>query len=111
MTSRDPDPHHAPVVPLRLPAAGGPSAGRPVIVSISDLGDRRVSKVRRGDGTAFTVSVPAGAIDQPQAHRGYGAWIHEHDGAHRIPAAALDGLAARVGMHLVPDEPPLPSGT
>jgi hypothetical protein len=85
--------------------------GRAVIVSISDLGDRRVSEIRRGDGTAFTVSVPAGAVDCPEEHRGYEPWIRQHDGSRRISAAALDGLAARVGMHLVPDERPLPPGS
>ena len=110
MDRADPEPQHAPVLPLRPPPAGGPDARGAVIVSIADLDGRRVSTLRRGDGTTFTVTIPAGGID---AHQGSGRsvpWIREQGGAPRTPVA-LDGLAARVGMHLVPVPPSLPPGT
>lgn len=109
MTRRDPEPHRARVLPLRPPMAGGPSGRAAVIVSIADLGGRRVSTVRRGDGTIFTVTVPAEGIDAlepgPSA-----PWIRERGGGRRAPAAALDGLAARVGLHLVVVDPRRPPG-
>jgi len=110
MDHRDPEPHHAPVLPLRPFLAGGPATGGAVIVSIEDLGGRRVSTVRRGDGTTFTVTVPAGGIDADQGPGRSAPWIREHGAARRPPAAALEGLAARVGMHLVPVPPSGPGG-
>ena len=79
----------------------------PVILSIADVAGRRVSRVRRGDGSTFTVTVPAGGIDrQPGPDERIRPWIREEDGGRRVPTGPLDGLAARVGMHLVPDGPP-----
>ncbi len=106
MTRPDPDPHRAPVLPLRPSAAGGPSTRGPAIVSIVDLGGRRLSTIRRGDGTTFTVTVPAEGIDAPEhALRPSRPWIRDHGGGRRVPAVALEGLAARVGMRLVPVHP------
>ena len=108
MTDRDPDYPRAPVLPLRHPVAGGVPDRSAVIVSITDLGGRRVSTIRRGDGSAFTVTVPAGGIDTYQGQGPPVPWIREHGGHHRAPTVALDGLAARVGMHLVAVHPPRP---
>ena len=110
MNSRDPEHQHAPVLPLRPPSAGGPDARGAVIVSIAELGGRRVSTIRRGDGTVFTVTVPVDGIDADQGPGRTVPWIRGHVGAHRAPAAALDDLAARVGMHLVAFPPSRPPG-
>ena len=102
MARRDPDPHGAPVPPLRPPEAGGPPSAGPVIVSITDVGGRRVSPIRRGDGSTFTVTVPEGGIDAHEVGRGRAVpWISRRDGVSRVPLAALDRLAARVGVRLV----------
>ena len=102
MTRRDPDPHRAQVPPLRPPEAGGPPIRGPVIVSITDVGGRRVSTVRRGDGSTFTVTVPVGGIDAYESERGQPVpWIRRRDGVSRVPLAALNRLAARVGVRLV----------
>jgi hypothetical protein len=78
----------------------------PVIVSITDAGRRRVSTIRRGDGSTFTVTVPAGGIDAYESGRGRAVpWIRQRDGVSRVPLAALDRLAARVGVHLVEGNP------
>jgi hypothetical protein len=110
MDRPDPEHQHAPVLPLRPPPAGGPDARGAVIVSIADLGGRRVSTIRRGDGTTFTVTIPAGGIDTQQESGRSVPWILEHGGVPRTPVA-LDGLAARVGMHLVPVPPSGPPGS
>ncbi len=106
MTRRDPVTHRAPVLPLRQSSAGGHAVDKPTIVSITDVGGNRISTVRRGDGTAFTVTVPSGAVDAgPGAgHEGV-PWIREHGGRRRAPWAALDRLAARVGLRLVAGQP------
>lgn len=111
MTSRDLDRHRDPV-PLFHPAgAGGPSVGAAVIVSVTEVGDRRVSRVRRGDGTTFTVTVPPGGMDRPSdPDERTAPWIREESGPRPVPCAALDGLAARVGLHVVPDRPSPPPG-
>jgi hypothetical protein len=110
MTRRDPLPHRAPVVPLRQPEAGSASDPGAVIVSIHDVGGSRVSTIRRGDGTVFTVTVPPGGIDtSPVGVDAAGPsvpWIREREGGRRAPVAGLDGLAARVGLHLVAVDPP-----
>ena len=103
MTRRDPVTHRAPVLPLHRSSAGGPTPQKPTIVSITDVGDRRISTVRRGDGSAFTVTVPLGGIAAP-GHEGV-PWIREHGGRRQVPGAALDRLAARVDLHLVASQP------
>ncbi len=109
MTHRDLDRHRDPVLPFRPLGAGGSPVGDPVIVSVSEVGERRVSRVRRSDGTTFTVTVPAGGMDRPQDPGERTApWIREDFGPRPVPHAALDGLAARVGMHLVPGRPAHP---
>ena len=111
MNRHDPEHRHAPVLPLRPQPAGGPDAGGAVIVSIAELGGRRVSTVRRGDGTAFTVTVPVGGIDAHPGSGGSAPWIREHGGDRPTPTVALDGLAARVGLHVVAVPPSGPAGT
>jgi hypothetical protein len=107
MDPRDPDRHRAQVLPFRHPPAGGLVERPAVILSISDAGGRRVSKVRRGDGSTFTVTVPAGGID---AHLGgshrAGPWIREDAGGGRVPNAPLDELASRIGLRLTPGPSP-----
>jgi len=98
------------VLPLRPPMAGGPTDPGAVIVSIADLGGRRVSTIRRGDGTVFTVTVPPEGIDA-EGPRGSVPWIRERGAGRRAPAVALDGLAARVGLHVVVVDPSRPPGT
>jgi hypothetical protein len=103
MNQRDLDRHRDPVLPIRPFGAGGPTFG-PVIVSVAQVGDRRVTEVRRGDGTTFTVTVPPGGMDRPHdPHERTAPWIREDRGGRSAPYAALDGLAARVGLHLVSD--------
>jgi hypothetical protein len=99
MDPRDPDRHRAQVLPFRHPGAGGLVERPAVILSISDAGGRRVSKVRRGDGSTFTVTLPAGGIDAHPGHRA-GPWIREDTGGVRVPNAALDELASRIGLPL-----------
>ena len=110
MDRRDPDRHRAQVLPFRHPPAGGLVESSAVILSISDAGGRRVSKVRRGDGSTVTVTVPAGGVDARQggSHRS-APWIREDGGGRRVPDAPLDGLAARVGLHLMTGPSPEPS--
>jgi len=97
------------VLPFRPAGAGGLPVGDPVIVSVTEVDDRRVSRVRRGDGTTFTVTVPPGGMDRPQdADEPTDPWIREDAGPRPVRPASLDGLAARVGMHLVPDRPAHP---
>ena len=110
MDRPDPEHQHAPVLPLRPPPAGGPDARGAVIVSIVDLGGRRVSTIRRRDGTTFTVTVPVDGIDTHQGPGRSVPWIRDHGGGPQTPVA-LDGLAARVGMHLVPVPPSPPLGS
>jgi len=106
MTHRDPDRHRDPVLPFRPVGAGGSPVGDPVVVSVTEVDDRRISRVRRGDGTTFTVTVPPGGMDRPHDPGERAApWIREEAGPRPVPHAALDGLAARVRMHAVPDEP------
>jgi hypothetical protein len=102
MDRRDPDRHRYQVLPFRHPPAGGLVERPAVILSISDAGGQRVSKVRRGDGSTFTVTVPAGGIDAHQggSHRA-GPWIREDTGGGRVPNAPLDVLASRIGLRLV----------
>ncbi len=102
MTRRDPVTHRAPVLPLHPSSAGGPTPQMPTVVSITDVWGRRISTVRRGDGSAFTVTVPPGGIDAPpEAGSERVSWIREHGGRRQVPAGALDSLAARVGLRLV----------
>jgi hypothetical protein len=109
MDRRDPDRHRAQVLP-RHPPAGGLVESPAVISSIDEVGGLRVSRVRRGDGSTFTVTVPAGGIDARQRGPHLGTpWIREDGGARRVPESRLDGLAARVGLHLAPDPSPGPS--
>jgi hypothetical protein len=109
MDRRDPDRHRAQVLPFRHPSAGGLVESAAVILSISDAGGRRVSKVRRGDGSTFTVTVPPGGVDTHQGGSQRAApWIREDRGGRRLPDAPLDGLAARVGLHLTPGSSPEP---
>ncbi len=109
MTHRDLDPHRDPVL-LFLPIqAGGLPVGDPVVLSVTEAGDRRVSRVRRDDGTTFTVTVPAGGVERSHhPDPPTGPWIREDGGPRPVPRAALDGLAARVGMHVVPGGPARP---
>jgi hypothetical protein len=110
MDRRDPDRHRAKVLPFRHPPAGGLVESPAVILSISDAGGRRVSKVRRGDGSTFTVTVPAGGVDAGQGRsRPAAPWIREEGGGRRGPEAPLDRLAARIGLHLMPGPSPEPS--
>jgi len=110
MDRRDPDRHRAQVLPFRHTPAGGLVESPAVILFIGDAGGRRVSKVRRGDGSTFTVTVPAGGIDARQAgSHGAAPWIREDGGGRRAPGAPLDGLAARIGLHLVDGPSPGPS--
>jgi len=110
MDRRDPDRHRAQVLPFRHPRAGGPAEDPAVILSIGDADGRRVSKVRRGDGSTFTVTIPPGGIDAHQGgSRPAAPWIGEDEGGRRMPTAPLDGLAARVGLHLTPGPAPDPS--
>jgi len=99
MDPGDPDRHRAQVLPFRHPPAGGLVERPAVILSIGDAGGRRVSKVRRGDGSTFTVTVPAGGIDAHQggSHRA-GPWIREDAGGGHLPHAPLDELASRIGL-------------
>jgi len=110
MDPRDPDRHRAQVLPFRHPRAGGLVERPAVILSIGDAGGRRVSKVRRGDGSTFTVTVPAGGIDAHQggSHRA-GPWIREDAGGGRVPNGPLDELASRIGLRLTPGPAPEPS--
>ena len=112
MTDHELDDHPEVVLAFRPSPAGGVSGPGPVIVSIDDRGHRRVSKVRRGDGSTFTVTVPAGGVDrEPVPHERTAPWIREDTGRRRGPVIPLDGLAARVGLRLLPDPPAGPSGT
>src|SRR5580692_2405539 len=106
MDPRDPDRHRAQVLPFRRPRAGGLVERPAVILSVGDAGGRRVSKVRRGDGSTFTVTVPAGGIDAHQggSHRA-GPWIREDAGGGRVPDAPLDELASRIGLRLTSAPP------
>jgi hypothetical protein len=81
-----------------------------VIESITDVGGRRVSRVRRGDGSTFVVTIPTGGIDgHPGPYEQSTPWIHEDGGGRRMPAGSLDGLIARVGLHVLPIRAPGPS--
>jgi hypothetical protein len=107
MDPRDPDRHRAQVLPFRHPPAGGLVERPAVILSISDAGGRRVSKVRRGDGSTFTVTVPAGGIDAyPGGPHRAGPWIREDAGDGRVPTGPLDELASRIGLRLTPAPAP-----
>ena len=102
MDRRDPDRHRAKVLPFRHTPAGGLVESTAVIVSIGDACGRRVSRVRRGDGSTFTVTVPAGGVDaHPGGSHRSAPWIREDGGGRRVPDAPLDGLAARVGLDLM----------
>jgi hypothetical protein len=111
MTRRDPSTHRAPVLPIRPLGAGRSPVSRPTIVSVTEIGSRRISTVRRADGSAFTVTVPAGGIDaRPDPTHSGAPWIREHGGCRQMPVAALDGLAARVGLRLVAGGSSRPGG-
>jgi hypothetical protein len=80
-------------------AGTGDPIGRPTILSITCAGGERISKIRRTDGSTFTVIVPRGGIDRPWAtSRPVMRWVHEGGAPPRIPASALARLAARVGL-------------
>jgi hypothetical protein len=73
--------------------------GRPTILSITCAAGERVSKIRRADGTTFTVIVPRGGIDRPWGTTRPGQrWVHEDGAPRRVPADAVARLAARVGL-------------
>jgi hypothetical protein len=75
------------------------SMGRPTILSITCAGGERISKIRRADGSTFTVIVPGGGIDRPWATSRPGMrWVREDGAPRHVPAAALARLAARVGL-------------
>jgi hypothetical protein len=80
-------------------AGPGQSIGRPTILSITCAEGERISKIRRADGSTFTVIVPRGGIDRPWATSRPGArWVHEDGAPPRVPDSALARLAARVGL-------------
>jgi hypothetical protein len=81
------------------PAGSRDAPGRPTILSIACAEGERISKIRRADGTTFTVVVPRGGIDRPWASsRRTARWVHEDGAPRRVPASALARLAARVGL-------------
>jgi hypothetical protein len=81
------------------PAGSRDSIGRPTILSITCAGGERISKIRRADGSTFTVIVPRGGIDRPWDTSGPGTrWVHEDGTPRHVPAWALARLAARVGL-------------
>jgi hypothetical protein len=83
----------------RGPAGPGQSIGRPTILSITCAEGERISKIRRADGSTFTVIVPRGGIDRPWATARPGTrWVHEDGAPPRVPDSALARLAARVGL-------------
>jgi hypothetical protein len=83
----------------RGPAGTGESWGRPTILSITCAGDERISKIRRADGSTFTVIVPRGGIDQPWAtSQPVLQWVHEDGTPPRVSSSALAHLAAQVGL-------------
>ena len=80
--------------------ADGPrdSLCRPIVLSVTCVGGERISKIRRADGSTFTVIVPRGGIDRPWAgSRPMTRWVHEDGPPRRIAASALARLAVRVG--------------
>jgi hypothetical protein len=80
-------------------AGPGQSIGRPTILSITCAEGERISKIRRADGSTFTVIVPRGGIDRPWATSRPGRqWVHDDGAPPRVPASALARLAARVGL-------------
>jgi hypothetical protein len=88
---------------LLLTAPTSSPASRPVILTGGGRRGARISRVKRPDGSAFTVTVPRHGVDEGTANSTPGRpWISDDTGRPELSASGFLRLAAAAGIGQTP---------